>query len=552
MTESITQIQEPVGKRFNWEIFLQDNITGSWFQAIWVLLLTIFTISYAISQFDNLPLSTGIILGGWVIGIFMVVRGELSLKHSRLSRWLKNNLISSISNTILTLLIILVIAFSINSIWQWAVVNANFNPLETTPEFRTEEGATWGVIFGARKLLMTGLMAPEDSWRVWIALGFILVMWVLTLVSGRPKLKEKLKALRTVVNTVWLLSPAILYLFLAGAPNNPYNIKLMLIAEVGILAIYLLLWWQKVVQFYWRSFIITALGWPLLYTIWSTIGTSEFFPPINVDTWGGLLLTMIIASAVIVLSLPLGMVLALGRRSEVYGIPDWIVWPVAVGAMIWGFTTTPVLLETSRNLIERLLAFWPLLIFGVAYILQRAFKGNVVAGASTTFIEFIRSVPLITLLFMGIVMAPFFLAPGVYTPKPWPVIIGYTLFASAYSAEIIRGGLQAIPHGQFEAADSLGFNGLQKMRFIVLPQALRIVIPPIVGQFIGAFKSSSLVSIVGLFDFVGISKVVIANNEWLGLRTELYVFMAVVYFLGSFLMSSYSRRLEVRLGLGER
>jgi general L-amino acid transport system permease protein len=90
------------------------------------------------------------------------------------------------------------------------------------------------------------------------------------------------------------------------------------------------------------------------------------------------------------------------------------------------------------------------------------------------------------------------------------------------------------------------------MRFIVLPQAMRIVIPPIVGEFIGAFKSSSLVSIVGLFDLVGIAKPIVANESWIGLRTELYAFMAVVYFLGSFMMSSYSRRLEVRVGLGER
>jgi len=119
-------------------------------------------------------------------------------------------------------------------------------------------------------------------------------------------------------------------------------------------------------------------------------------------------------------------------------------------------------------------------------------------------------------------------------------------------AETIRGGLQAIPNGQYEASDALGFNTLQKMRFIILPQALRIVIPAIVGQFIGAYKSSSLVSIVGLFDFLGINRVISSNPQWLGLRVELYVFMALVYFLGSFIMSSYSRRLEVQLGVGER
>ena len=191
-------------------------------------------------------------------------------------------------------------------------------------------------------------------------------------------------------------------------------------------------------------------------------------------------------------------------------------------------------------------------IIGVAYMLQSQFKGNVVAGASTAFIELIRSVPLITLLFMGIVMAPFFFATGTSIAKPWPVIVGYAFFSSAYMAETIRGGLQAIPKGQYEAADALGFNGLQKMRFIIMPQALRIVIPPIVGQFIGAFKSSSLVSIVGLFDLLGIQKAILANAAWQGLRLELYVFLGLVYFIGSFAMSSYSRRLEAQLSTGDR
>jgi len=308
-----------------------------------------------------------------------------------------------------------------------------------------------------------------------------------------------------------------------------------------------------VIDFDVKTLVATAVAWPLLYTIWWGIGKSGIFPLINVDDWGGLLLTLIIASSVIVLSLPLGIVLALGRRSSVYGIPNWIVWPLAIGATIYYFaTSTPQLLATSRNAIEQATSFWPILIIGAAYLLQTMFKGNVVAGASTTFIELIRSVPLITLLFMGIVMAPFFFSSDTSIAKPWPVIVGYTLFSSAYMAETIRGGLQAIPKGQYEAADSLGFNALQKMRFIIMPQALRIVIPPIVGQFIGAFKSSSLVSIVGLFDLLGIQKAILANSQWQGLRLELYVFLGLVYFVGSFVMSSYSRRLETRLGVGER
>jgi len=552
LTESINQLQGSIGRGFNWQLFLKDNITGSWLQTVWVAALVLFTAFYTVGQLQNLPVTTIIVLIAWVLGIVLVVVGALRRKHTPVSRWLKENLLSSVSNTLLTLFISLVLVAAANGILQWAVINATFDAARTAPEFQPENGATWGVIWGARKLLLTGLLAPDLSWRVWASLIFIILMWAVSYISSRPSLKEPLRIVRLVTNILWLLSPVILYIFLAGVPDNPYNIVGVATGTAVLLAIYGLLWWQKVIGFSQVGLIGAVLAWPVLYTIWWAIGRSGIFSPINVDDWGGLLLTLIIASAVIVLSLPLGIVLALGRRSEVYGIPNWIVWPVAVLATLWGFTTTPELLATSRNTFEQIISFWPILILGVAYVLQNGFKGNVVAGASTAFIELIRSVPLITLLFMGIVMAPFFFTTGTSIAKPWPVIVGYAFFASAYMAETIRGGLQAIPRGQYEAGDALGFNGLQKMRFIIMPQALRIVIPPIVGQFIGAFKSSSLVSIVGLFDLLGIQKAILANAQWQGLRLELYVFLGIVYFIGSFVMSSYSRRLEARLSTGDR
>jgi general L-amino acid transport system permease protein len=308
-----------------------------------------------------------------------------------------------------------------------------------------------------------------------------------------------------------------------------------------------------VIKFSWVNFIVWALAWPVANIAWRAIGASRAFTPINVSLWGGLLLTFIIATSVIVLSFPLGMVLALARRSQVRGIPWWLIWPVAIIAAIWGFSTsTPEILATAQNSLQQVLAFWPILIIVVAYILQRGFHGNVIAAASTAFIEFIRGVPLITLLFMAIIMAPFFLGGGATLPNVFAVIIGYALFSAAYMAELIRGGLQAIPRGQYDAADAIGLNTLQKMRFIILPQAITIVIPGIVGQFIGSYKSSSLVAIVGLFELLGITKVITANTEWLGLRQELYVFAGVIYFTGSFIMSWYSRRLERRLGVGQR
>ncbi len=552
IVESITQFRGSVDKRFNWRLFLQDNVTGSWFQTVWIAFLTLVTAFFAVGKVNELPVATILILVLWVVGILLVVWGELFQKHSKLSRWLKGNLISSVSNALLTLLVALVLMAALNGFWQWGIVNATFDSARTAPEFQSENGATWGVVWGARKLLLTGLLARELSWRVVLALGFIVAMWAATFVSSRPALREKLRVVRSVTNVLWLLSPVILYIFLAGVPNKGYNIATLLTGLLVLMAAYFLFWSQRVIRFTPMSLGITAAAWPVLYTIWWGIGQSGIFSPINVDEWGGLLLTLVIASSVIVLSLPLGVVLAFGRRSAVYGIPNWLAWPVVIVATIWGFTTTPELFATSRNLVEQILAFWPVLILGAAYLLQNYFKGNVVAGASTIFIELIRSVPLITLLFMGIVMAPFFFKTGTNIAKPWPVIVGYTLFSSAYMAETIRGGLQAIPKGQYEAADSLGLNALQKMRFIILPQALRIVIPPIVGQFIGAFKSSSLVSIVGLFDLLGIQRAILANEQWQGLRIELYVTLAIVYFLGSYVMSSYSRKLEMQLNTDDR
>ena len=552
MTTTTLKTRESVVRGFNWRLFLQDNITGSWYQAVGVAFLALLTAYYIVRQFEKSSTLTMVVLALWLIGVAMIVVGELFHRHTGFSRWLKRNLFNSISNTLFTLLLSLVLVSGANGLWQWGVANATFDPEMTAPEFQPDNGATWGVIIGARKLLATGLLEPELSWRVWLALIFILVLWAVTYISGRPRLKDALRVVRQASSALWLLSPVILYIFLAGVPNNPYNISTAFIGAATILAVYILLWLQKVIRFSWFGFIGTVIMWPTAYTIWWAIGRSEKFPPINVDLWGGMMLTLIIASAVIVLSLPLGIVLALGRRSQVYGIPNWIIWPTAVVATIWGFTTTPQLLADARNTVEQVIAFWPVLILAVAYLIQKTFHGNIVAAASTIFIELIRSVPLITLLFMGIVMAPFFFSTGVTPAKPWPVIVGYTLFSSAYMAETIRGGLQAIPKGQYEAADALGFNALQKMRFIIMPQALRIVIPPIVGLFIGAFKSSSLVSIVGLFDLLGIQRAILANPQWLGLRIELYLFMGIVYFLGSSIMSAYSRRLEVQLGLGER
>ena len=554
ITQSLNErYQETIGRRFNWEYWLQDNITGSWLQTAWVLILSLATLVLTIRQMGALPTSTTIILVVWLIGIVLVALEGLHVYHSRIGRWLKSNLLSSVSNALLTLFLLLVIVAVGNSVWQWAVVNATFDPALTEPQYRNPDGATWGVIPGAWDLLMYGQFPRDQLSRVWVVVGFFVILAIISFVANKTGLWERNTLVRKILTALWVLSPVLVYIFLAGVPPGDINPVTLIVGELLVLGLYALFWWQRVIKFSWPSFIAWVVAWPVFYLAWRAIGASGAFPPINVSLWGGLLLTLIIASAVIILSFPMGMVLALGRRSVIPGIPAWLVWPVAIIATIWGLTTsTPEILADADNTVQQVLAFWPILILIVAYILSKAFHGNVIAASSTAFIEFIRGVPLITLLFMAIIMAPFFLGEGATLENVWAVIIGYAVFSAAYMAELIRGGLQAIPRGQYDAADAIGLNTLQKMRFIILPQAITIVIPGIVGQFIGSYKSSSLVAIVGLFELLGITRVIVSNPQWLGLRQELYVFVGVIYFTGSFIMSWYSRRLEARLSVGQR
>jgi general L-amino acid transport system permease protein len=557
-TESLTRIRSSVEQRFNWNYFLQDNITGSLWLTVWVLFLALVTTFYTIRQLEVAPLSTIIILVAVGVGLALAVANGLFQYHTRVGEWLRLNLLSSVSNVLLTILLLLLLVAAFRGAWQYAVVNATFDPDLTAPAVRgPADGATWGVLIGARNLLAYGRLERASIPRVNQAFYLLLALSAITFAANKTGLWRRNDLLRRILTYIWLASPIILFIFLNGVPYVPgsplIDVGTLLIGTVVLLAIYGLLFWQRVIKFSVVSLVGAAAAWPIAYLLWRLIGRSPLFPAINPDSWGGLLLTLIVATSVIILSFPFGILLALGRRSQIRGIPNWLTWPIAIGATIYfSFTSTPQLLEDARNGVETVIAFWPLLIIGAAYGLQRSFKGNVVAASSTTFIEVIRGVPLITLLFMGIIMAPFFFQRGTSISNTYAVIAGFTVFSAAYMAELIRGGLQAIPRGQYEAADSLGLNTLQKMRFIVLPQVLRILIPALVGSFIGTFKASSLVSVVGLFDLVGIATAIIGNPEWLGLKKELYYAMAVFYFLVSFAMSSYSRRLEVRLGVGER
>jgi general L-amino acid transport system permease protein len=194
-----------------------------------------------------------------------------------------------------------------------------------------------------------------------------------------------------------------------------------------------------------------------------------------------------------------------------------------------------------------LTAAYPL---GILLALGRRSKMRAVKTLSVLYIELIRGVPLISLLFMSSVVFPLFLPEGVNINNIIRAQVAIILFTAAYIAEVVRGGLQAIPRGQYEAAESLGLNYYLTMRLIVLPQALKIVIPPSVQQLISAFKDTSLVVIIALFDVLKTTQTTLSDPQWMGFSAEAYIFVAMIYFLCCFFMSNYSRRLERELETG--
>jgi general L-amino acid transport system permease protein len=217
-------------------------------------------------------------------------------------------------------------------------------------------------------------------------------------------------------------------------------------------------------------------------------------PYVEDERWGGLPVTLILATFAIAVSFPVGILLALGRRSDMPAIKALCV----------------------------------------------------------VYIELIRGVPLLSLLIMASVMLPLFLPEGLTVDKLLRAQIAFIMFVSAYLAEVIRGGLQAIPKGQYEAADALGLSYWKKTGFIILPQALRLVIPPMVNIFIAVFKDTSLVLVIGIFDLMTAAKNSTVEPAWRGFGVEVYVFVSLIYFMFCFSMSRYSQRLEADLASAQK
>ena len=343
--------------------------------------------------------------------------------------WLRQNLFSSFGSTLMTVAMSLLLGFIAWRMLDWAVLRAVWTGVDRSACAIEGAGACWPFVREKFPQWLFGFYPLDERWRA-----------VLAFLIGAA-----------------LLAP----MLIPGVPGKRANAALLLIAYPVL------------------AFLLLAGG---------VFGLR----PVETTNWGGLLVTLVVAITGIVASLPLGILLALGRRSEL----------------------------------------------------------PAVRAVSIAFIEIWRGVPLVTVLFMASVMLPLILPGGMTFDKLMRAIIGIALFASAYMAEAVRGGLQAVGKGQREAGLALGLNRWQTMRKIVLPQALRISIPNIVGIFIGLFKDTTLVLVVGIYDFLGIINTGMQDANWAAPETANtgYFVAAAVYFVFCFAMSRYALFTERRLG----
>jgi general L-amino acid transport system permease protein len=353
--------------------------------------------------------------------------------------WLRHNLFATWFDAVLTIVALGLIYLILPPFLNWAIFDATWTyPAEVAAGTRSAQfadcsansGACWIFISSRLPQFFYGFYPEAERWRVDVAV-ILLVASVYGLLSERIKRKKEIS---------------------------------------------------------WFFFLI----YPVL-AFWLLYGGAGL-EVVSTRLWGGFMLTIVIVGIGIVFSLPLGILLALGRRSKL----------------------------------------------------------PIVHAICVFFIEFARGVPLISILFMSNVLLPLFLPPGVEFDILLRILIGLTMFTSAYMAEVVRGGLQALPKGQYEGAMALGLGYWQMTRFIIMPQALRIAIPSIVNNFIGLTENTTLVAIVGLYDFLNIVRAGSRDKNWIGTEMEGYVFCAIVYFICCFAMSRYSMSIERKLQTGHK
>jgi len=401
--------------------------------------------------------------------------------------WMRKNLFSSWGNGITTVVLALVFGWLLSWFLNWALFTATFTAA-TGAECRGH-GACWALIHEKYRYIFFGSFPYEQHWRPLFAVIAMLAMLVLS--SDRRMWNKRLIA-------IWGVGSFVTFLLMFGQIHISISLILFVALLAGGLGMILRGALATPAEINgWRALAaIGAIGLVLRIAGVLPAWSLAIAPLSYVETglWGGIPVTMILATYGLLFAFPFGILLALGRRSHL-----------------------------------------PL-----------------IKGLCVGFIELIRGVPLISLLIMASVMLPLFLPSGMTFDKFLRAQVAVILFAGAYIAEIIRGGLQSLPKGQFEAADAMGLNYVQKTAFVVLPQALRVVIPPLINTFIGFFKDTSLVLIIGIFDFLNTANQALVDPNWAGFPGEVYLFAAFVYFCFCYSMSRYSKWLEIELNKGTR
>lgn len=425
------------------------------------------------------------------------------ISETSIMGWLRKNMFSSVANSLLTVFMLYIIYLTLRGVVGWGYMDATF-----VAENRREcydfslHGACWAGVIDWFDNIFYGRYPREEIWRInWG--GLLLVAWM------APVWMAKVRGKVAIAATVVVFYPFLAgYMFSGGSTGifmtimlggavaafviNMANMLVGLFKDQGLGAFILNVTGKTNAPDKVQRNILLGLG-AVLFLIacaWASTWELEF---VTWTKWGGMFLTLVISGVGIASSLPFGIILALGRRSSL----------------------------------------------------------PVVKVLSTGFIEVFRSVPLITVLFMATTMFPLFMPEGFVLNKLVQVIIAVILFNACYMAEIVRAGLQAIPKGQFEGAHTIGLGYMGTMGLIIMPQALKHMIPNIVGNLIGLLKDTTLVSIIGLFDLLGMLRSISKDVPWLGLHKEPLVFGAILFFIICFSMSKYSRHLEAKLSAGD-
>ncbi|MCX7646779.1 MAG: amino acid ABC transporter permease [Rhodobacteraceae bacterium] len=454
-------------------------------------------------------------------------------------KWLRENLFSGWLNTLLTLIALYIIFVAVravmpwlmNSVWNAASLGECRQIVAAAGEGAT--GACWAVIRDRWHQYMFGFYPRELYWRPVLAFGLLFVALAPVLYYGNRRAELTLTA------TAGAFVIAVLF-----ALGTPFGI----VAAVTVLmAALLALAWAAPKRLVWVTVFYAPVCYLLLWggSVWAPVTAIAGFA--------------LLAAVFVALQPRVGVPVALGAGLVAavlwWAYPDATVARALSSILPIGLTAVPstqfggFLLAITIG-VTAISFSLPL---GILLALGRQSNMLIVKALSVGFIEFIRGVPLITLLFTASLLLQYFLPPGTNFDIILRVIILVTFFAAAYLAEVIRGGLAALPRGQYEAADSLGLDYWQAQRLVILPQALKISIPGIVSTFIGLFKDTTLVSFVGLMDPLrGVTQIVRADINWKGIYWEPYIFVGAIFFLMCYGMSRYSMYLERKLRTDHR